>query len=1428
LLRGLGQIAAQAMANASLLDQAKHRAAVLSELVELGALVWRTREVDSLAQTIAQRLSATIGADTCEIYRRDADGATSCLASWSTRKGTFDGDRTGELLEPPEAYRNLLEALEANQPLVVTSRADPRLSDDERAVFAKWDLESELCIPVAVEDRVVGVIDILDTRPRDYHEYLDFARSVGQLVAGAFENATLVERLNDTNRELETLVASGLEFSASLDLDQVLEAVARRTIEITGGACCDIYELVDDAIVGLISIDGNGTDAAFPGTTYTLEQLDAVGDAVRNGELVAVSDVAGDERVNAFMRRDWAQWGFVSSLWLPFRFGGHVTGVVAVFDTRPRRFEHVDLLRGLSQIVGQTVANATLYRRADEGSRRLSVVNEASLELSSTLELRDILLSTAQRLCEIGDTPGCEIYFVSGADLLCVTSVRGGAVIDDAEGRLHTLDVWTSEKLAIAGRATVQLASLDDLRRSPGEIVELKRLGYQGELIVPLIAKDRVIGVAELLDTRPRSFGPDAVVTIESVCRAAALAIDNANLFEGMQLRRRETELLNAIARRTASSLRLDEIAGATVDELRQLIPFERAVLALTTDRGALELIYSSERWIGTPEMTVPDESAQTAFESVRRKRVVIWEAGQVPAVAEPPAANAAGAGIALLRGEELIGVLSLTGTDPIVFSSIDRRLLERVGTHLSLAINNARLYDEIKRMHLGNLKALSSALNAKDYYTLGHAARVGAYMVLLAHELGWPDDTVLQVEEAAYLHDIGKIGVSDRVLLKPSGLNSREWDLMRQHPIFSADIIKPLFSEDLVLGVRHHHERWDGAGYPDGLAGEAIPLVARAMCVVDSYDAMSFRRPYRQALWYHEALTELDRCRGTQFDPDMVDAFHRVLARLEQQRQQAKAIAAEAALRIDAEVHKQLREPADEGSQAYKDAAAILRDVRDAHPPVRFVTTHARVDDNKYVIVVDPEEDSAQHSPLGTEVFADEELPEVFAGSSADVNVLYVDEWGVWVVGLAPVTDERGEVIAVVSADLPPAGATGADMEGLRSDVAQTYASMLQTTAARLSRAELDAITDGLTGLYNHRYLHERLSEEIERAREQNKPLSLLFCDVDEFKAFNDLHGHSAGDSALRGVARAIDNGIRRVDLAARYGGEEFAVILLETDADGALEVAERIRKDVAAGRFVIGKEATLTVSIGVASFPDDAGMKEELLDKADWAMYVAKRRGRDQVVRFTAGQADERTGEGAAVGSLTGRTGLSSLADVIDAKLPGSGSRSREAARLAGLIAAELKLGTSWVDAAVESARLCDVGEVALPDDLLAKAGELSVDEWRLVREHPVAGERLLRTLGAGEQLAQAVAHHHERFDGGGYPSGLAGDAIPLHSRIVLVAAAFAAMTGSRPYAPQLDRAEALAELHRCSGTQFDPNIVDALERALATADESAPARV
>ena len=423
--------------------------------------------------------------------------------------------------------------------------------------------------------------------------------------------------------------------------------------------------------------------------------------------------------------------------------------------------------------------------------------------------------------------------------------------------------------------------------------------------------------------------------TAAAICRVAAMAIDNADLYDTMAATNRETEMLNSIAREAAASLDVGEIARAATAHLRELLPFETSVMVLVDD-DRLHVVHAdaTERSFvdvleGLPVAEAPREFREALL---HRPVTVLRGPRDNPLAVGHPELVADGTTVlvALTLEGRLAGGLVLHDPRSDAFDTLDTRLLERVSTQLALAVKNARLYADVKAMHLSNLKALSAALNAKDVYTLGHAARVSAYMVLLGSRLGWTEERVRGAEEAAYLHDIGKIGISDRVLLKPGMLNSEEWDQMRQHPVLSADIIRTLFEEDLVLGVRHHHERWDGGGYPDGLSGEEIPLAARVMCVVDSYDAMSFHRPYRQALDADGCLDELRRCRGLQFDPAITDAFLDVLGELETRRRQADEVAAQAAARIDADRHLRLRRRQDEsGRRLRRDRRAAARGAR-------------------------------------------------------------------------------------------------------------------------------------------------------------------------------------------------------------------------------------------------------------------------------------------------------------------------------------------------------------------------------------------------------------------------------------------------------------------------------------------------------------------
>jgi diguanylate cyclase (GGDEF)-like protein/excisionase family DNA binding protein len=566
-----------------------------------------------------------------------------------------------------------------------------------------------------------------------------------------------------------------------------------------------------------------------------------------------------------------------------------------------------------------------------------------------------------------------------------------------------------------------------------------------------------------------------------------------------------------------------------------------------------------------------------------------------------------------LIARNKAIGLVDLLDHVEREFTSEEIAIAEAGAQLVALALERAQLYEEVKRLHLGNLRALSSALSAKDYYTLGHAGRVAAYMTMLGRELGWPAERLEELQNVAFLHDIGKIGVSDRVLLKAGPLTSEEWELVRQHPGISAEIVRPLFDSELVAGVRHHHERFDGKGYPDGLAGEAIPLIARAMCVVDCYDAMSCRRPYRRALNYRQCLAELRRCAGTQFDPEMVAAFLAALQRLRRRRARVDVLAVQAAGLIDPATHALLRTRADEARPEYTDAVSALRQVRDSHPPVRFITSYAMVGD-QCITVLDTGETESDVSHCGDPWLPEDELVRVLAGESSLANVLIAGDVGVWVSGIAPLRDAAGAVVAAVTVDAPAVESLGRPEAGDRSP---TLAAMLQAAAIRFSRAEVEAITDGLTGLYNHRYLHERLQEELERARRRKNKLSLLFCDCDQFKTYNDDYGHKAGDAALARIARIIEACSRRVDLAARYGGEEFVLALVDTGAAGALTVAEHLRCEVEASSARGGRG--LTVSIGIATCPDDASAHDELLDKADWAMYAAKRAGRNRVLAFS-----------------------------------------------------------------------------------------------------------------------------------------------------------------------------------------------------------------
>ena len=906
-----------------------------------------------------------------------------CVASFDSRG--WDADEVGSEREL-SAYEATLAALVADEPMVIGDLEAADLSQTERQAYRRWGYRSMVSLPLVVDGRPIGLIDVFDTKARDFTVHLDLIRNVGRLLAGSFEKAMLVERLESGNRDLRLLVDSGLEFSGTLEVGAVLRTVAERILEVSSADLCDVYRLDGDEIEILLAI-GQDYDVDPAGARYPFSECGTLIRAARDRRPVLCQDVFSDPAATPEEVREARRWGYRECLDVPLVSHGDVIGFISLLNRETRGFAREEVVVGLAQIAGQAIANAALYRQLDDNLRRMALVSESALELTGSLDLEATLLATARRLCEAVGVLQCEVTAVEGDWLYTLMRLRDGEVDEAAPGERMALADAAVTREVIGTKRPAAVGSLRDPRLTPAEREVDGDTRLKSWAVLPLIVKDRVIGTVELVeDGAERAFTQAELDTAAAICHAAALAIDNAALFAREQQSAHETRLLNEIAARTAASLDLDEVVEAAADELGQLMAFDDYALLLLDGDTVGRVSASRPDAAGSVAGLLVDDFGPGTVERIAAEGVTVLRLpDDLPALTGSPALEgiAAVTVIALSSETGLLGALALQSPDPDAFQNVDRHLLLRVGTQLSLAIKNARLYDEIKQMHLGNLKALSSALNAKDYYTLGHAARVAAYSVMLGRRLGWPEELLGPLEEAAYLHDIGKISISDRVLLKPGRLNQQEWDQMRQHPTVSADIIRPLFSTDLVLAVRHHHEQYDGRGYPDGLVGDSIPLVARAMAVVDAYDAMSCRRPYKSALTYEECVAELQRCRGTQFDPEMVDAFLLVLEDVSVRKSHADEIAATAAARIRGETHVALLALDDEQCEEYREIAGILREVRDGNPPTRFLTTHAQLE-KRYVIAVDPEEVETDRSRLGDEIFADDELQQVLEGRAS------------------------------------------------------------------------------------------------------------------------------------------------------------------------------------------------------------------------------------------------------------------------------------------------------------------------------------------------------------------------------------------------------------------------------------------------------------
>jgi diguanylate cyclase (GGDEF)-like protein len=354
-------------------------------------------------------------------------------------------------------------------------------------------------------------------------------------------------------------------------------------------------------------------------------------------------------------------------------------------------------------------------------------------------------------------------------------------------------------------------------------------------------------------------------------------------------------------------------------------------------------------------------------------------------------------------------------------------------------------------------------------------------------------------------------------------------------------------------------------------------------------------------------------------------------------------------------------------------------------------------------------------------------------------------------------------------------------------------------------------ADTDPLTSLFNHRYMQDAVEAEIRRSSRSHRPFALMMIDLNNFKAVNDTLGHPAGDQLLRHGARLLIAACRKTDSVGRYGGDEFIILLPETNAEQASALAERIQAAAAELSSAMPPGAPeVSLSIGIAVYPYDSAVRQELIKAADRAMYEAKYDAKG------LGGSRSRIASGAvAIGRRTGEgplAHLESLVTAADSRTGFSRNHAEYSARYASLLARALGLPEETERAVRIAALLHDVGNIGIPRELLTREGPLTPDEREIIKQHVILSEMLIEQVPHLDAVLEAVMHHHERWDGTGYPRGLSGEAIPPLGRLLAVATAYAAMQSPRPYRPALVQADAIRELRAGANTQFDPTMVEA----------------
>lgn len=859
----------------------------LSLLNEAARALTSILDPDALLDRILDLTREVFGFDACAVLLVDSDSGDLVIRRARGYDETVVASFRGKAGEGITG-----RALAQNQAVVENdiSRAPDYVAGVRGAV-------AEVAVPLRLNSSVLGVLDAESKEPLELsQEDLALLQSFASQAATVVHNAQMHQALQaqraslERRLELQRLLARASEaMLSSLNCDEVLDEILGLAKAALHFETCAVLLLEDDE-EHLVLRAAHGYRDDWRELRIPVGQ-GVTGEAVRKGEVVVVNDVHADPRYIAGVS------GARSELAVPLRVRDRIIGVldveardVAAFDE-----EAVETFSIFASYAAVALRNAAQMERIakhkaslERQLRRQAMVKRAGEAVRSTLNEEAVLQRILDIAREALELKSCAALLLSpgGVNLRIHAAVGYGR---DVIGLVFPAGEGITGAALAEGRPVLVADVTKDGRYIAG------MTGGRCEMAAPLIVEGEVVGVLDAeadavdgFDEEDLSlfqiFASDVAVAIRNARQFASLARANATLEEhvaeiermnqelsiyadqisrtnlDLEARVRELGTIYEASQTITSSLDLSETLKTIVEMTRVIINASSSAIRLL-DEESDEL--RARGAPGSPDSGLGADSGSLEAAPIAKSSFT------GPHIETP-----------LRIGDRTIGFFEL-GREEVEFNDEEKRMLRTLASQAAIAIENSRLFERTQRTYYETIRGLAEALEARDAYTRGHSERVTRYALAIAEAMDLSPEDCRIIEHAGLLHDIGKIGISDTILHKTTKLSQEDRLVIEHHPIFGDTILGPIkFLHHVQQVVKHHHEHYDGGGYPAGLAGDAIPLSARIICVADSYDAMTSDRPYRLALARAEAVSELMRHRGTQFDPQVVDVFIELLDR--------------------------------------------------------------------------------------------------------------------------------------------------------------------------------------------------------------------------------------------------------------------------------------------------------------------------------------------------------------------------------------------------------------------------------------------------------------------------------------------------------------------------------------------------------------------